>query len=475
MAKKEEREIVVIGAGPAGYAAAFKASDLGLNVTLIGKEAEPGGTCLHEGCIPVKTLVEVLKIKEEAAKAKDWGMEFTAPKIDVKSLLKWKDETVKKLTEGIGVLSKDREIEYIRGTATFLSEHEIEVNPHEGDQFTLVFEKVILATGSVPKELPKAKFDKKRIINSTTALELKKIPETMLVVGGGFVGPSLGSIYASLGSKVSLAESTSGILSWLDQDLADIFNKQNVELFTDIFLETMVEEAIVKDDKVKVSFKNKEKSWEEEYDLVLVAQGREPNTSQLQLDKAGVEIDEEGFVQVDESRKTSNENIYAIGDITEKPFYANKASHEGQLVAEVLAGKETQGYSLNAIPSIIATPLTEIAWCGLSEVEAKKQEVEIKVVKFPWSASGRAASMGIRHGLTKLIIDKESGRIVGGGVVGEKAGSLIAEIAFAIEMSASAEDVALTMHPHPTLSETIMEAAESYFGSPTHLAGKKND
>lgn len=475
MAKKEEREIVVIGAGPAGYAAAFKASDLGLKVTLIGKEAEPGGTCLHEGCIPVKTLVEVLKLKEEAAKAKDSGMEFTAPKVDVKALLKWKDEIVKKLTEGIGVLSKDREIEYIRGTATFLSEQEIEVKPHEGDRFTFAFKKAILATGSVPKELPKAKFDNKRIINSTTALELKIIPETMLVVGGGFVGPSLGSIYASLGSKVSLAESTSGILSWLDQDLADIFNKQNVELFTDIFLETMVEEAIVKNDKVKVSLKNKEKSWEEEYDLVLVAQGREPKTSQLQLDKAGVEIDEEGFVQVDESRKTSNENVYAIGDITEKPLYANKASHEGQLVAEVLAGKEIHGYSLNAIPSIIATPLTEIAWCGLSEVEAKKQEVEIKVVKFPWSASGRAASMGIRHGLTKLIIDKESGRIVGGGVVGEKAGSLIAEIAFAIEMSASAEDVALTMHPHPTLSETIMEAAESYFGSPTHLAGKKND
>lgn len=474
MGKKKEKEIVVIGAGPAGYAAAFKASDLGFQVALIGKEAEPGGTCLHEGCIPVKTLVEVLKIKEEAEKAKEWGMEFTAPKIDVEAIVKWKDEVVKKLTEGVGLLSKNREIEYIRGTASFLSENEIKVKPHNGDQYTLAFKKAIIATGSVPKELAKATFDHKKIINSNTALELKQIPESMLVVGGGYIGSSLGSIYASLGSKVSLVENTAGILSWMDQDLAEIFNKQNKGFFSEVYLETNVVEAVANNEKVKVSLKDREKSWEEEYDLVLVAVGREPNTGQLNLEKSGVEIDGEGFLLVDEERKTSNENIYAIGDITQKPLFANKASYEGQLVAEALAGKNTKGYRPKAIPSIVATPLTEIAWCGLTEDEAKEQEVDIKVEKFPWSASGRAASMDIHQGLTKLILARESGKILGGGMVGEKAGSLIAELAFAIEMSATAEDVALTIHPHPTLSESIMEAAESYFGSPTHLAGKKN-
>lgn len=475
MAKKEEKDIVIIGAGPSGYAAAFKAADLGLKATLIGTDFNPGGTCLYEGSIPAKLLLELLKVKEEAAKAEAWGLHFDDPKLDLKAIAKWKNKVVNELTEGIGLLSKEREIDYIRGKASFVSEKEIEVQAHDEEKpIILKFQKAIIATGSVPIELSEAKFDHENIIDSTDALELKEVPKTMLVIGGGYIGAELGSVYATLGSKVSLAEKNPYMLSWVDQDLVEIFNKQNEGFFEEVFMETSIEEVRVEKGIVKVRLKNKAEEWEKEYDRILVAIGRTPNTAHLNLEKAGVETDDEGFIPVDEARKTNKDNIFAIGDITQKPLFANKALHEGQIVAEVISGKETKGFSPKAIPSIVATTRTEIAWCGLMETEAKEKGKKIKVVKFPWSASGRAVSMGITNGLTKFVLEPKSGKILGGGVVGEKAGSLIAEIAFAIEMSATAEDISLTIHPHPTLSETLMEAAEIFYGSATHLAVKKN-
>ena len=472
MAKSEEKQLIIIGAGPGGYAAAFKAADLGLQVTMIGTDIDPGGTCLHEGCIPVKTLVETLKIQKDVGVAKAWGLDFGKPKVDINSISKWKDEIVKKLTEGIGLLSKEREIEYVKGKAKFLSENEIEVEPQDGGCYSLRFKNAIIATGSVPKELPEAKFDSDRIFDSTAALELKKIPKTMLVIGGGFIGPSLGSVYAAFGSKVTLAEETDGILSWVDTDLSAIYTKENEGVFEKVLLEAKLEEAIIEKKMVKVKLKTNGKSTEETYDLVLVAMGRNPNTQYLDLEKAGIETDSAGFIKVNEQLSTNRKNIFAIGDVAHKPLFANKAAHQGKYVAELISGKNGGEFQPKAIPSIVSTTKTEMAWCGMMEAEAKQQELAIKVAKFPWSASGRASSMGIQQGLTKLVIDAKSNKILGGGVVGEEAGSLISEIALAIEMSANAEDLALTIHPHPTLSETIMEAAASYLGTATHLAVK---
>jgi dihydrolipoamide dehydrogenase len=476
MAKKDkiqEKEVVIIGAGPAGYSAAFKAADLGLKVTLIGTDPDPGGTCLYEGCIPANTLVELLKTKESALEAGKMGLHYEEPELDLKAIKNWKDTVVKELTERIGLLSEDRGIEYVRGKASFDSEKEIKVETHEGDSLTFSFQKAVIATGSVPKELQEIAFDHEKIIDSTDALKLSYIPKKMLIIGGGYIGLELGSVYASLGCKVSLAEKNPHILSWVDQDLVDIFNKNNEGLFKKIFLETSVKEVNVGKKKVKVRLKNKEKEWENKFDWVLVAFGRSPNTLNLGLDKVGIETDNEGFINVNDRRKTNIDNIFAIGDVTHEPLFANKASHEGQLVAEVIAGNDSRSFRPKAIPSIVASTKTEITWCGLMENDAKEMGKEVKVLKFPWSASGRASSMGISTGLTKLIFDSDSGKILGGGVVGENAGSLISEITFAIEMGATAEDISLTIHPHPTLSETVMEAAETFYGNATHLPPKK--
>lgn len=471
MTNKDKKELVIIGAGPGGYAAAFRAADLGIKVTLIGPDVNPGGTCLYHGCIPAKTLLELLKIKEAAAEAEEMGLSYDNPEIDLEKIAEWKSSVVNELTEGIGLLSKERNVEYIPGKAVFTSQTELEVETNEGEKFSLEFEKAIVATGSLPKELPDIKFDHKKILNSKDALELKSIPENMLIIGGGYIGPELGSVYAALGSKVSLAEKTNGFLSWADKDLSKIFQKTNEGLYEEVWLETTVEKMNVENEKVKVRLKNQQEEWEKEYDLVLIAIGRIANTSDLNLDKAGIEKDENGFIKVDEKRKTSRENIYAIGDVTQKPLFANKATHEGRIAAEVIAGKKHE-YKPKAIPSIVTTTKTEITWCGIMENEAKENGIEIKVTKFPWAASGRAATLGNSNGLTKLIFDAESGVIIGGGVVGKKAGNLISEITLAIEMAATSTDISLSIHPHPTLSESIMEASEMFSGNSTHFRGK---
>lgn len=470
MAKKEKKELIIIGAGPGGYGAAFRAADLGIKVTLIDPELNPGGVCLYRGCIPSKALLHISQVKQEAKKAAEWGLKFEEPEIDLKKMRVWKESVVKKLTQGLGQLSQSRKIGYIKGTASFKSENTIEVESEDGKQ-QLEFENLILATGSENIPLPGVEIDHKQIIDSTDALELKDIPESMLVIGGGYIGLEMGSVYAALGSKVSVAEMTEGFLPGADRDLVKIFEKE--QPFEELYFNTKVEEISVKNKKVSVKLSPKEgKAKEKKFDKVLVAIGRKPLTKTLKLENCGLKTSEKGFLKVDAKRRTEVKNIFAIGDIAEQPLLAHKATHEGRVAAEVIAGEEAALYDPHSIPAIVFTN-PQLAWCGLTETQAKEKGTEIKVLKFPWSASGRAVAVGSPNGLTKLIVEKETGRILGGGVAGHNAGNLIMEISLAIEMAATAEDVALSIHPHPTLSETIMEAAEIFSGSPTHISKKK--
>ncbi len=471
MPEDKKKELIIIGAGPGGYAAAFRAADLGMKVMLIDPEANPGGVCLYRGCIPSKALLNLVKIKQEASKAAEFGMKFQEPEINIKKIAEWKDEVVKKLTQGLGELSKARNVEYIRGKAKFKSSEEVEITTEEGDTYTLQFEKAIIATGSKPISLPDMEFDGKQIISSSEALELKDIPKSLLIVGGGYIGLELGSVYAAFGSKVSVAEMTPGFLPGADRDLVEVFEKGNPDLFEEVWFETEVTKASKNNGKVKVTLKTKNEEKEKDFDKIIIAIGREPDTGSLGLENAEVETDEKGFIKVDEKRQTSTSNIYAIGDLTGEPMLAHNATHEGRVAAEVLAGEKGAAYDARSVPGIVFTN-PEIAWCGLTETEAEEKGTDIRILKFPWSASGRAVSLGSENGLTKLIVNPETGLLLGGGVAGKSAGILIPEISLAIEMGASAEDIALSIHPHPTLSETIMEAAELFSSSPTHIFRK---
>ena len=464
--KKEKKELVVIGAGPGGYAAAFRAADLGIKTTLIDPEANPGGVCLYRGCIPSKALLHVAKVKKEATELSNFGLSFDEPEIDVKKIAKWKDGVVKKLTGGLGQLSKARKVEFIQGKAFFKDEKTLEVEENSGESYELEFENAIIATGSTPTELPNIEVDHKLIWNSKDALDLKEIPKKLLVIGGGYIGLELGSVYANLGSEVSIAEMTSGFLPGADRDLVKVFEKE--QPFKNLYFDTKVEKVDPKKKKVEVVLKSGDKEEKKKFDKVLVAIGRQPNAKASKPQNAGVEIGEDGFIKVFNNRKTSAKNIYAIGDITGQPMLAHKASHEGRIAAEVIKGEKGSTYDAKVIPAIVFTD-PEIAWCGLTEEQLKSSNIDAKVVKFPWSASGRAKALGTDNGLTKLIVDKESEVILGGGVAGKNAGSLIPEIALAIEMGTTARDLSLTVHPHPTLSETIMESAELFYGSPTHI------
>ena len=461
-----EKELVVIGAGPGGYAAAFHAADLGLKVSLIDPEVNPGGVCLYRGCIPSKALLHLTKTKAEALNAAAWGMKFEEPKIDLKKVKKWKKSVVKKLTDGLGQLGTSRNIEYIQGKAKFIGENELEVITKDKETTQLTFKNAIIATGSSEVNLPNIEVDHQKVWNSTDALELNEIPKKLLVIGGGYIGLELGSVYAGLGSKVSIAEMTDGFLPGTDRDLVNVFEKKHP--FQEVFFETKVENLKVNKKSLSVSLKGKEKEQKKSFDAVLVAVGRTPNTKELGLDKLGISLDEKGFIEVDLQRKTKHSHIYAIGDITGEPLLAHKASHEGRIAAEVIAGKKGAGYDPKIIPGIVFTN-PELAWCGLTETQANKENKKVEVKKFPWSASGRAVAIGENSGVTKLIIDPETEVILGGGVAGKDAGSLIPEIALAVEMGTTASDLSLTIHPHPTLSETIMESAELFLGGATHL------
>jgi len=458
--------IAVIGAGPGGYAAAFLAADLGMTVTLIDPEVNPGGVCLYRGCIPSKALLHVAKLIEESEQAKNWGIEFGAPKIDLARLRSFKENVVKKLTGGLGVLSKQRKMHYVQGRAAFENSTTLRVTKVDGSEETLTFDRIIIATGSRPAIVPTMKLDTPRMMDSSGALNLEDIPGTLLVVGGGYIGLELGSVYAALGTKVTVVEMLPGLLPGADRDLVLPLHKRLEKLFDGILLNTTV--ASVKDEGtgIRATLKAQDGTTQEKvFDRVLVSVGRKPNSEIPGLEKTGVQVGQRGFIQVNKQLQTGDPSIYAIGDVVGEPMLAHKASHEGRTAVEAIAGHKV-AFEPNAIPAVVFTD-PEIAWAGLTETQAQNENREIKVAKFPWAASGRAITLDRPEGMTKILFDPQTERVLGVGIVGVGAGELIAEGVLAIEMAALAHDVAATIHPHPTLSETVMNAAEVFFGTAT--------
>jgi len=464
----ESLNIAVVGGGPGGYAAAFLAADLGMTVTLIDPEVNPGGVCLYRGCIPSKALLHVAKLLEESHQAKDWGIEFAAPKIDLARLRSWKENVVKKLTGGLGVLSKQRKVKYVQGRAAFESSTTLRVTKADNSEESLTFDRIVIATGSRPAIVPTLKLDTPRMMDSTGALNLDDIPGTLLVVGGGYIGLELGSVYAALGTRVTVVEMLPGLLPGADRDLVLPLHKRLEKLFDQILLNTTV--ASVKDEGtgIRATLKAQDGSTQEKlFDRVLVSVGRKPNSEIPGLDKTRVQVGQRGFIHVNQQLQTDDPSIYAIGDVVGEPMLAHKASHEGRTAIEAIAGHKV-AFEPNAIPAVVFTD-PEVAWCGLTETQAQKENREIKVAKFPWAASGRAVTLDRPEGMTKLLIDPQTERVLGVGIVGAGAGEMIAEGVLAVEMAATAKDVALSIHPHPTLSETVMESAEVFFGTSTHI------
>lgn len=461
-------QLAVIGAGPGGYAAAFLAADLGMQVTLIDMEKNPGGVCLYRGCIPSKALLHVSKLINEAEEAKKWGVEFGKPKIDINKIREFKNNVVNKLTGGLGQLSKQRKVNYINGKASFLNSNTLSVTKNDGTVEEVIFDKAIIATGSVPASIPGLPTNSNRIMDSTAALELNDIPEKLLVIGGGYIGLELSTVYATLGSKVTVVEMMPGLLPGADRDLVAVLERRLKSKLEAIYLETKVVELKETEEgiKVKLEGKNVDNS-EMTFDKVLISIGRKPVTSGFGLENTKVKVNERGFIVVDKQLKTDDPNIYAIGDVVGNPMLAHKAAAEGRTAVEAILGHKVV-FEPNAIPAVVFTD-PEIAWAGLTETEAQEKGIKYEVAKFPWGASGRAATLDRNDGLTKLIVEPETERIIGVAIVGVGAGDMIAEGTLAIEMGATVKDLELTIHPHPTLSETLMFAAELYYGHATDL------
>jgi dihydrolipoamide dehydrogenase len=463
-------KVAVIGAGPGGYAAAFLAADLGMHVTLIDPEANPGGVCLYRGCIPSKALLHVAKLIEESQQSKNWGIEFDTPKIDLARLRGWKEGVVKKLTGGLGVLSKQRRVEYIQGRAAFQNSTTLRITKTDGSEAILSFDRIILATGSRPAIIPAFKLDSPRLMDSTGALNLEDIPSSLLVVGGGYIGLELGSVYAALGTRVTVVEMLPGLLPGADRDLVLPLHKRLEKMFAAILLNTTVSSLKEDGNGIRATFEGaalQEKDREQTFDRVLVSVGRKPNSEIPGLETTQVHVNSRGFIEVNKQLQTADPSIYAIGDVVGEPMLAHKAMHEGRTAVEALAGHKV-AFEPAAIPAVVFTD-PEVAWAGLTETQAEKDGREIKIAKFPWAASGRAATLDRTEGMTKLLIDPKTERVLGFGIVGVGAGDMIAEGVLAIEMAALAQDVAMTIHPHPTLSETVMNAAEVFFGTSTDI------
>jgi dihydrolipoamide dehydrogenase len=466
-------QVAVIGGGPGGYAAAFLAADLGLKVTLIDSEPNPGGVCLYRGCIPSKALLHVAKLIGETKESPKWGIEFGAPRIDLDKLRSWKESVVKKLTGGLGQLSKQRSVKYVRGRAAFVNSNTLRISNNSSEE-TATFDRIIIATGSRPAVIPSLALNSPRVMDSTAALELSDIPGTMLVLGGGYIGLELGTVYASLGTKVSVVEMMPGLLPGADRDLVTPLHKRMNGIFESIMLSTTVRSMKEEPGGIRVTFDGADvKEREKVYDKVLVSVGRKPNSEIPGLENTKVQLIQRGFIQVNEHLQTADPFSYAIGDVVGEPMLAHKASHEGRVAAEHIAGHKV-AFEPNAIPAVVFTD-PEIAWCGLTETQAQQQGRNISVAKFPWGASGRALTLDRTEGMTKLILDPDTQRVLGMGVVGAGAGELISEGVLAIEMGALASDIALSIHPHPTLSETVMESAEVFFGQSTHVYRPKRE
>jgi dihydrolipoamide dehydrogenase len=472
MPGNETRQLVVFGAGPGGYAAAFTAADLGLKVTLIDKEAYPGGVCLYRGCIPAKALLHVAKMIVDAERAREWGLEFEKPRIDIDKVRAWKDAIISKLTKGLGLLAKQKKIEYIQGQAAFVDSNTIRVDRKGGPTEDIPFEQCILATGARSAWLHSIPQDSRLVMDSEGSLDLQSIPPRMLVVGGGYIGLEQADSYCGLGSRVSVVEALPQIMSWGDPELVAILHKRLEKRFESILVNTRVVEAKERGDGMWVRLEGPDgQAKEETYDKLLVAVGRRPNSDNIGLEKTKVEVDVKGSVKVDKQCRTSDPSLLAIGDLTPGPQLAHKANHQGIAAARVAAGQDTT-FEPRAIPFVEYTD-PELAECGLSEAQAKSQGIAYKVSRFPWQASGRAATLGDATGLTKFIIDPQSERILGVGIVGADAGDLISEAVLAIEMGATTTDLEMTIHPHPTLSETLMEAAARSLNRSIHIGPQR--
>jgi dihydrolipoamide dehydrogenase len=461
-------QLLVIGAGPGGYAAAFAAADMGMEVTLVDLDKNPGGVCLFRGCIPSKALLHVAKLINEAHEAKNWGIDFGEPKIDLDKLREFKNKVVGKMTGGLGQLAKQRKINFVQGRATFTSSRSVKVDLNDGTKDEIHFEKAIIAIGSEITTIPAFNIKSDRLLNSTSALDLPAIPERMLVIGGGYIGLELGSVYSALGTKVSVVEMTNGLLPGADRDMVNYLSMMLKKRFEKIMLESKVMKLNPVENGIEVTIQDKSGIDKvEKYDFVLASIGRRPNTAGLGLETTKVQVTPKGHIQVDSTLKTTDQYIYAIGDIAGDPMLAHKASHEARVAVEAIAGHRV-AFAPAAIPAVVFTD-PEIAWAGITETEAREKGIKHEVAKFPWAASGRATTLDRFDGVTKIIVDPDTERILGVGICGPGAGELIAEGVLAIEMGANVTDLKLTIHPHPTLSETIMEAAEVFFGESVHL------
>ena len=472
---RESTQLAVLGAGPGGYAAAFYAADLGMQVALVDMEKNPGGVCLYRGCIPSKALLHVAKVIDEARHASAWGVTFGEPNIDIDKLRTFKQGVVDKLTGGVGQVGRMRKVKFIQGRATLTGPRSMTIAGANGET-ELQFEHCILATGSSPTRIPSLALDNPRMMDSTSALDLPDVTKSLLVIGGGYIGLELGTVYATLGSRVSVVEMTDGLLPGVDRDLVAVLQKRVEKLFAAIMLNTKVVKLVDDKNGIKVTFEAGDRDRrggpsgppsEQTFDRVLVAVGRRPNSKIPGLDKTAVKIDGRGFIEHDGQRRTAEPTIFTIGDVAGEPMLAHKASHEARIAVDAIQGHKAIFEPL-AIPAVVFTD-PEIAWTGLTEAQALAEGRDIEIAKFPWGALSRAITVDRPEGLTKLVLDRKTGRVLGVGIVGSGAGELIGEGTLAIEMGATADDMRITIHPHPTLSEGLMEAAEVFFGQSTHV------
>ncbi len=459
-------QVVVLGSGPGGYTAAFRAADLGLKVVLIERYDSLGGVCLNVGCIPSKALLHAARVISEAEEMTELGVAFPKPKIEVEKLRNWKNGVVERLTRGLAGLAKQRKVQVVNGVGKFVSPRMIEVQTNEGNK-KVSFDSAIIAAGSEVARIPDLPYDDSRLMDSTDALKLTELPKRMLVIGGGIIGLEMATVYDALGTKISVVELLDGLIPGADRDLVRPLQKRLEKRYEGIYVKTKLTSLTAQKSGLKATFEGDNAPEPQVYDRVLLAVGRRPNGKQIGAEFAGVNVDDRGFIPVDNQMRTNVSNIYAIGDIVGEPMLAHKATHEGKLAAEVIAGHKV-AFDARTIPSVAYTD-PEIAWMGLTETQAKAKGIAVEKASFPWAASGRALATARDEGVTKLLFDKSNKRLVGAGMVGPNAGELIAETVLALEMGADAEDIGLTIHPHPTLSETVFFAAEIAEGSITDM------
>jgi dihydrolipoamide dehydrogenase len=459
-----KKRVIVLGAGPGGYSAAFLAADRGLSVTLVDENPKPGGVCLHRGCIPSKSLLHLSRLIEETKNTEACGLKFQPPEIDLNRIREWNGEVISKMANGLSALCKQRGVEFVNGRARFLDGNHLVID----DKEPMTFDHCIVATGSQPVCPPLFAELGDRTLTSTSALELEEVPQRFLVVGGGYIGLELGTVYAAFGSQVTVVEMTGELLPGVDRDLTRPLVSRLKSQFQNIYLNTLVVSCELKEKQIAVQFEGEVQTGN--YDRILVAVGRKPNTVDMGLEFTGIKTDDKGFIQVDERFQTGEPSIFAIGDVIGGAMLAHKASSEGKTVVDILTG-ETLSAKIRSVPAVVFTD-PEIAWCGLTETEAQKSNRKVQVVKFPWGASGRAQTLGRPDGVTKLILDPDTEQVLGMGITGVGAGELIGEGVLAVDLGLKAKDLAHSIHPHPTLSETIMESAEVFYGEATHILNR---